>query len=117
MLENKYYCYFHGYCKAAKTDLCHIHCGNLFRIYRERGEKSAKEGFSKNGKIPDDAIEMYNKHYDLKRMVKSCPEYVNAAKEHYKKYNKDYYGKAFYELIKKNSPANYKGDPWYEDEK
>jgi len=64
VLHDRYYLLLSGEGNSVE-DFRRFDKGELSRMYLERCSESAREGISKNGKMPPEAIEMYNRHRKL----------------------------------------------------
>ena len=72
--------------------------GDVEAVYLHRCEESAKNGLLKNGKIPSEALENFNKHRDFEKIKKE---------KYPLKYTPMKLLPRCYELIKEHAPEHY----------
>jgi len=76
VLNNKYYSY---YTRSSAFDNIRLNYSMLFDIYQGTCKEIGQKGIGKDGKLPSEAIEMYQKYYDLWGKVgQKYPQYYKA---------------------------------------
>lgn len=85
--------------------------GRLLEIYNERCKLITKDNIDKNKGVPRQALDMYEKHYNL--LVRLQKLYPSESTRRFVKWrSKD----ECHELVKKHAPKHYKGGPIILDE-
>ena len=107
--ENRYYQYL-SRSPDPKRRAFSSNYGFLAEIYGRRCEEIAKNGIDKNGEVPNEAIELYNKDFELWEMAqRKYPEYSDIIENSHDKYV-NFHMHICEELIKEHAPSHYRGN-------